>query len=358
MKIIFVLPNLSAGGAERVVSILSRKFVERGISVAILLLIDNKIQYKIFEQVEIVELCTAGMSVLQRVKKIRDYLKIEKKQNNIILVPFQDSCLKNVLAASFMLHIPVIACERNNPYRKGNGVFGKIKAEIPFIIAKHCIFQTPDARAYYKLLPDRKCDVIINPISPAAKKWQHVYDANKLVMVGRLHSQKNYTMLIDAITIVKNTIPSVCVHVYGEGALLEMLRDYADRKGAANAIVFEGRSDDIQGILSQSSIFLLSSDFEGLSNAMLEAMSVGMPVICTDCPIGGAKMMLSDNAGVLTPVGDPESFAKEIVSLLSDHDRMDKLGKSAMKKTIEFSEDSVADCWEKVFFMIKNKGGR
>lgn len=352
MKIVFVLPNISSGGAERVVTILSDKFIEKGYNVDIVLLIDEIIQYEVSAGVDIVMLNTAGMSKSTRIRTFRKYLKRERKKQNIVVIPFQDSCLHNALAASMFLHIPIVACERNNPYRKGTGILNKLKAELPFLLAKHCVFQTPDARAYYSLISSKKCDVIINPITPAAMRWKHDHSPEKMIMVGRLHNQKNYPMLIDAMTKVREMYPTACVHVYGEGELKEELIAYTKRKGMGDAVIFKGRTSQVQQKLSESSIFLLSSDFEGLSNAMLEAMSVGMPLICTDCPIGGAKMMLDGNCGVLTTVGDVEAFAKAIIGLLSDPDQMDVIGGNAKNKADSYSADSIADKWEEVIKKI------
>jgi len=352
MKIVFVLPNISSGGAERVVTILSGKLYEKGYDVDIVLLIDDKIQYDVPMGVSVAKLNTTGMTTKNRIKTLRKYLKIEKKKQNLVVIPFQDSCLNNALAASMFLSIPVVACERNNPYRKGSGVLEKLKAELPFVLARYCVFQTYDARAYYGLVNDGKCEVIINPITPATVGWKHVYSPEKMIMVGRLHPQKNYPMLIDAMAKVREKYPTASVHVYGEGDLKEELIAYAKSKGMENAVIFEGRTNQVQQKLSESSIFLLTSNYEGLSNAMLEAMSVGMPLVCTDCPIGGARMMLDNNCGVLTPVGNVDAFTEAIIVLLSNPDQMDAIAANAKMKADLYSADSIAEKWEKVIKKI------
>lgn len=356
MKIAFILPNISSGGAERVVSILSASLVEKGYDVDIVLLYDGKIQYEIDQRVKIVNLMTAGESKVKRILTLRKYIKNERSHTEIILVPFQDSCLKNAAMARVFLKVPLIACERNNPYRKGKSLIRKIKAAIPFVLANHCVFQTEDARNYYHIVPDKKCSVIINPIQTPKYSWSGNTDASKMIMVCRLHRQKNIKMLIDAIALARLDIPEVCVHIYGEGDLLDELKIYAKEKAVENAVIFEGRTDDIQSKLSMSSIFLLTSDFEGISNAMLEAMSVGMPLICTDCPIGGARLMLADGAGILSPVGDARAFADNIIALLRDTEKMYSIAKAAKQKANEFSVEFIVNQWETLFKSLLRQG--
>ena len=191
MKVVFVLPALYAGGAERVTVILSEQFVKKGIDVDILLMVDNLVQYEIPSGVNLICLNTRGMTRNNRLATIRNYLKCQKNANKkLIVIPFQDSCLKNVIVAAWGLRISIIAAERNNPYRKGSGLLAKIKATIPFFFARHRVFQTNEARSYYRFLSNKKCSVIFNPVDINAPQWRGCVSADMLIAVCRLHKQK------------------------------------------------------------------------------------------------------------------------------------------------------------------------
>ena len=348
MKIVFVLPNLSSGGAERVVTILSKGLIDKNITVDILLLQDDLVHYSVPDGVNVVCLNTKGMSRFQRFRTIRKYLKTIKKDKPI-LVPFQDSCLKNVLLAKIGLKIPVVATERNNPFRKGITRWAKFKATLPLKFSNFAVFQTPDARRYYSGLKDKKCKVIANPITNVNVRWQGNVEPDKLISVCRLHSQKNLPMLMDAIEIVKKTYNNVNVKIYGEGELRESLEQKIKDKDLVDNISLCGRTDAVHQKMAESSIYLCSSNFEGISNSMLEAMSIGMPIISTDCPIGGAKMMLENGAGILTPVGDAQQFAKEIIRLFENKELACELAQKALERSRLYSEPSIIEEWIKVF---------
>lgn len=354
MKIIFLLPSLTAGGAERVVSILSKEFLSQGLSVEIALMYDNIVHYEIPPAVTVTALNTSSYSKLNRIKKIIHYLRSAKKNDKITVIPFQDNCLKYALIASAFVNVPVIATERNNPYIKGNGFWARFKAAIPFMFSKQCVFQTVEARKYYNLLPDKKCSVIINPITLVEQKWKKNLSESDMIMVCRLHKQKNIPMLIDAMSIIIDKFPNAKVSIYGAGSLLGDLEQYAKEKQMNTCVLFKGITNNIHEKLSESSIFLLTSDYEGMSNAMLEAMSVGMPLICTDCPIGGANYMLKDGSGILTLVGNAEFFAKSVINLLEHPQTMLMLGEKAYNKARQFSPTNIAKQW----LSILNKTGK
>lgn len=349
MKVVFVLPALYAGGAERVTVILSEQFVKKGIDVDIVLMVDDLVQYDIPNGVNLVCLNTRGMARRKRLSAIRNYLKKQKNlHSSLFVIPFQDSCLKNFIVAAWGLRIPIIAAERNNPYRKGTGFIAKTKASIPFMFACHRVFQTPDARDYYKILSDKKCSVIFNPVDINSPRWNGCTSADMLITACRLHKQKNLPMLIDSIEIVKEKYPNVRVRIFGDGDIKADLESYISSKNLQNNVILCGRTNDVKQKMAESSVFLLSSDFEGISNSMLEAMSVGIPIVSTDCPIGGSKMMLEGGAGVLAPVGDAKSFAQAIISILDDENKAKQLSVNAIAKIQEYTPEQISERWIEV----------
>ncbi|MHA1343499.1 MAG: glycosyltransferase, partial [Promethearchaeota archaeon] len=100
---------------------------------------------------------------------------------------------------------------------------------------------------------------------------------------------------------------------------------------------------------SKADIFVLSSDFEGFPNVLIEAMACGTPVISTDCPSGPREIIKNGVNGILVPLKNDEIFVKEILDLLSDKGKMQRLSKEAMKRVQEFKIDSIIKQYTKLF---------
>lgn len=346
MKIIFIVPDLGSGGAERVVSVLGKEFVEKGISVEIVMLFTDRIQYSLPSSVKIRKMHLLTFPLWHRIKRLRALLKqIKKEDKRTSAFVFQDSCLKYVIAASIGLSIYIVSSERNNPYIKGNSFIQKIKAVLPYLLSSHTVFQTPKARAYYKMLPNKKCSIIPNPITISNNRWKGILLPSKLVSVCRLHEQKNLPMSLEVIDILKKRFPTIHLDIYGEGDLKDMLEQQIKEHHLEENITLCGTTQNVVDKLADASVFISTSDFEGISNSMLEAMSVGMPIICTDCPIGGAEMMLGDDAGILSPIGNSEMFAAKLAKLLLSETYARSLGQRALLKSYKFSPVNIAEKW-------------
>ena len=118
---------------------------------------------------------------------------------------------------------------------------------------------------------------------------------------------------------------------------------YAKELNISDNVKFMGQKANVQTYIVNASVFVSSSDFEGMSNSMLEAMAIGLPVVCTDCPIGGARMVIKNNInGILTPVGDDRIFADEIIGLLKNPEKAKRLGKQASELREQLNVKKIA----------------
>lgn len=355
MKIIFLIPDMGFGGAERVVSILSKEIADRGFSVDIVCLYGDRVQYEISPKVTLLNFSEKNTSKRSRMLNLRYYFKLQKKQyNKVVAVAFQASCLNTAIASAMFTGVKVMATERTNPYKKGNSLIKRIKASIPYVLSDFCVFQTNDARNYYKVIPDRKCAIIGNPITPSKYLWNGNSNPSGLISICRINKAKNLLMSIRVLEKLKPIYPNIHLDVYGTGdsELLDSLILEVERLGVKNNISFKGNTDSVLELLSNHSVFLSTSDYEGISNSMLEAMSVGMPLVCTDCPIGGARMMLSDGCGLLSPVGDVDAFAANVDFVLSHPIESKRMAKLAQEKTLEYSQENISKEWYNIFIKM------
>ncbi len=350
MKVIFALPDMGSGGAERVVSILSNQLIQQGYIVEILMLFGNRCSYDINEEVNLVHMNLLAYNKLSRLKLLHKYFKsVLKQDKKVVIVAFQDSCLNYVIASTLGLNIKVVVSERSNPYRKGHSFISRFFSSIPYMLCNRLVFQTPDARKYYLMLLNSHCYIICNPISHSHIKWKRNLSPSKLISVCRLHYNKNIEMTLLGIQKLKSKYPNIHLNIYGEGDWEFTLKRLIHDSNLEDNVSFCGVTNDVLVKLSESSIFISTSNEEGISNSMLEAMSVGMPIICTDCPIGGAKIMLSGGAGQLVPVGNVEQFVEKLDTMLSDSALSNQMAEKAYLRTLEFTSDEVVNLWNNVF---------
>ncbi|OJS99854.1 hypothetical protein BEE62_06985 [Marinobacter nauticus] len=135
----------------------------------------------------------------------------------------------------------------------------------------------------------------------------------KLVAAGRLTQQKNYRMMIDVVQALKKSgSRKFVLDIYGAGELTEALQAYVVEKGVEDRVAFKGFVDNLKSELSRYDIFLLTSDWEGFGNVLVEALCAGIPVISTDCPSGPREILSAGRFGRLVPVGDVDAFCNAV----------------------------------------------
>ena len=281
---------------------------------------------------------------------MRNYFKEQKRvDKKIIIIPFLDTCLKRVLASTIGLNIPIIASERNDPYQKGENVVARIKANIPYCLANYCIFQTPNARDYYWHVVRKKSAVIMNPLVMSDSiKWRSK-SSKHIVSVGRLEKQKNQMLLINSFYYVNKKYPEYILDIYGEGSLNKELTLRIKELNLEDNVFLHGYSSDIYRILEDAEFFILSSDYEGMSNALIEAMAIGMPVISTDHPCGGAKMLIQDGVnGVLIPVKNESAMVNAMILLIENQGLAIKMGRNASEIRRNLCVETIVKNWMNV----------
>lgn len=348
MKISFFIGSMAGGGAERVISILANHYCEKGWDVDIALLLKNEVGYKLNENINIVNLCGKHNSYFKNaiswIVNIRKYIKKRKPDR---VVSFIGRINALVLMSTFGMKVPIIVSERNDPKHDGRGNFMLKMCNMSYGF-KHCkaiVHQTKYEESCFDSSLAPKSHIIPNPIEVKTEKGTP--QKGRIITAGRLGPQKRHTMLINAVTQLSKKFPEIKADIYGDGELKNSLQELIDSNNVTESIVLKGNVSDLHTQIADADIFVMTSDFEGLSNALLEAMMLGLPCISTNYP--GADEVINDGVnGLLVPMGNEEELAKAIKRILTDNELREKLSMEALKTSENYKKEVVLKLWENV----------
>lgn len=346
MKISFFIGGMRRGGAERVISILANDYVSRGWDVDIVLLLQNAVEYDLDSRIRIVDLAKKSGGYVQNAPRwllgIRKYLK-ETKPDRVVSFVGRINAL--VLTAALGLKTPIVVSERNDPKHDGRGAFMQWYCNRVYRRAKAIVYQNAHEKSCFSKALENRGIIIPNPVSVAAEKQTA---GTTVATAGRLTPQKNQKILVSAMARLHNVYPDVKCRIYGEGNLQSALQAQIDQLGLTDVVTLEGNVKDIHQRLANCGIFALTSNFEGLSNALIEAMMVGLPCITTDYP--GARELISDGeTGLVVPMDDAESLACAIIKLIENKDGCaDTLAQNSKAFSANFRAETVLSLWHNV----------
>lgn len=346
MHICFITATMAGGGTERVIAVLSNYFVKQNKKVTILLTADGKVAYDLEPAVKVMQIGseTGGRLAgrLQRIKKLRTYFRRHK---STVFLSFGTETNMFAILAALCMNRKVIISERNDPNKC---TFPK-KRDFLYRFASGYVFQTEDAMNCFSEKIRKKSVVIPNPVSDKVPDRFIGERRKEIVAVGRLEEQKNHRLLLEAYADFHKKVSEHTLKIYGKGHLKQELESYAVELGIEESVCFADFAPDVLERIRDSAMYVLSSDYEGISNSLLEALAMGLPVISTDCPIGGSRMVIRDHSnGILVPVGDRQALAEAMVELAQDKALADRLSEAASKLKVDYAVDKIAAMWEKI----------
>jgi glycosyltransferase involved in cell wall biosynthesis len=336
-KMMFIISSMAANGAERVMSLLVNNAVSQGNSVMLVLMSKNTVEYKINEQVQIV-FCGAG-NPANRIKNLRKQI-IEFCPH--VIVSFLTTCNIYSCIAAIGLKIPVVISERNDPIRDCASRTRRCIRNFAYKLASGYIFQTEDAAACFSKKIRNKSTVIPNPVKDNLPYADLENSKKEFVAAGRLTPQKNYPMMIKAFANFHISHPEYILRIFGNGELHEELQRMIDELGLSQCIFLEGAVKNLHERMVSMRGFILSSDYEGISNSLLEEMAMGLPCISTDCPCGGSRHLIQDgDTGILVTVGDSRGLSNAMSLIADDRSFASKLSNNATVIRATHSESTI-----------------
>lgn len=355
-KIVFHLNCLEQGGAERVVTTLANRLAGEGYQVLIATEWTADNEFSIDKRIKRVHVGLSGSQenastiarFLYRIINLRAFLMKEKPD---IVVAFAQKANYRALMATIFTRIPVIVSVRTNPYLHYTAASDKILIPLFYPRAAGNVFQTEEAKNFFSARIQKKSRIILNPINDKYINCPRPAQRRKVVVQsGRLVDFKNQLMLIDAFVMVHNKHPEYKLEIYGgdsKDGTKELLEQSIERNHAGDYVSLMGASDELEKKLIDASVFAFSSDWEGLPNALMEAMALGLPVVATDCPCGGPATLIENEVnGLLVPIKDAEAMAAGIIRLIEDRELAEKLGNNARSLGNITNTQAICEQWK------------
>lgn len=355
-RIVFHLNCLERGGAEHVVATLSGQFAEHGYEVYIATEWQGEDEYEIHPQVKRVhvglnkkqEQHNRILKFVDRIINLRHFLQKVKPD---IVIAFARKANYRALTATIGMKMPVLISVRINPI--GYYDFWSDKIQIPLLFrrAAGCVFQTPQQRDFFPKDVRKNSRIILNPIderfigNEIPKKRENV-----VVHSGRLVDFKNQCLLVGAFAMVHQIHPDYILRIYGPDSFdgtKQRLEELICRLHAEEYVQLMGSSSTLEKDMRCAALAAFASDYEGMPNVLLEAMALGLPIVSTDCPPGGPRMVIKhEENGLLVPVGDKNALAAAINRLIEDRKLAEQLGRNAVKIGQMASPEHIFGEWE------------
>ena len=353
MKIVFVTATLTSGGSERVISLLANAFCTKGHEVDIVCLNKHIVYYPIDAKVAIhfAEGEIKSTSLPKKIRWFRNYIKDTKPD---VVIPFMEAVYCVTLLALIGVNVPIISSERIDPRR--SPFVRNILRRIFLPLTTHLVVQTQDIKNFYPSFIRKKTTVIYNPVSENVFSIPIVEKKNTIISVGRLYKQKNQQMLIHAFKKITDAYPDYKLVIYGEGPLRKELETTIEKLHIGGKVLLPGVSDNVIEKLNESKLFCLTSEYEGMSNALIEAICVGLPVITTQVS-GVEELIESGKNGETVKIGDTTSLAKAMKMLLTDEEKMKIYGTANKQMASLFKTDNIVKQWELLLEQVKENYG-
>jgi glycosyltransferase involved in cell wall biosynthesis len=355
MRLTLVISSLTAGGAERVLTILANAWVGQGHDVTLVTTHDTGAppHYPLDARVRLDSVASRAPTPLKQVLVVRSLTAAIRRSDPDVVVSFLNYVNVLTLAACRGLHVPVVVSERADPVGLDIGPTWSFLRRRAYRRADRLVAQTQTAAAFFEPMAPGRIRVIPNPVQKSADIGNappEVRDQDQptIIAVGRLHYLKGYDFAIRAMSLLAPDLAHWRLLILGEGPARQELEALRDELGLHDRVLMPGQVAEPGPWLRGAGIYLMSSRTEGFPNALCEAMAAGLPVISTNCPSGPADIITDGVDGILVESESPQAIATALDRLVRSPELCHELAAAAPGVVRRFSLESVLAAWNTV----------
>ena len=351
-KIMLAVQRLDKfGGAQRVITNLANCYSRDGYETSLLTMLGGECVYGVdggVKRLNVASVCGESRSIGAKLKKIVQIRKFLKEERPDIVVTFHIDITFFLLIAMTGLNIPVVVSERHDPKVTPRRKSLRILRKLLYPGVDGFVFQTEEAKSFFSEKIGKRSVVIGNPVREDLPDidGEKIFN-NEIVSAGRLEAVKNHALLLEAFSDVAGELPEYVIKIYGEGSQRENLEKKILELGLEGRAELCGTVKDLPSKIKDSALFVLTSNYEGIPNVLLEAMALGIPSISTNCPCGGPELLIENGVnGLLIQVGDRKALGEDMVKLLKDTELRDMISENAVGVRQRFALQKIYNDWK------------
>ncbi len=351
--LIIVCGTLQQGGAERIISVLSKEFLNYFENVKIVLWRGGPVFYSIADNIEIVFIPEQSKrnSLIGQMLWFRKYAKHLKPYAVLsFLAPFNMLSLVALLGA----RIPVYIASRSAPFYDAPNKYWRWTRDCIYHFATKISVQSEENKKYFSKSLQKKISVIYNPVFVEPQLIGMALRSPKLpviVSVGRLSRSKNQELLLNVFKEIHHNYPDYRCIIYGEGEYRNILEGKIRDLKLEEYVTLPGACKEVLTKILSAEIFVMTSDYEGMSNALIEAMVLGLPSIST-CVSGANDLIENNMNGKLIAIGDATGLKSALEDWLKNKDRANECALHGIKLASQLQLEEIVKQW--LIFMDVN----
>jgi GalNAc-alpha-(1->4)-GalNAc-alpha-(1->3)-diNAcBac-PP-undecaprenol alpha-1,4-N-acetyl-D-galactosaminyltransferase len=355
-KIAIVISDMGGGGAQRVASRLIGHWSEQGRDLTLITQAGPDSDfYDLPGGVRRIVIGGLGASssklagLARNVARILALRRAIRDSGASVVVAFIGRMAVMAVLACRGLPVKVVISERNDPARQSIGFPWDLLRRRVYPLADTVTANTRGAlETMSAYVPAAKLALVPNPVMAPSALPQPAAEGPLFLAAGRLSRQKGFDILLDAFARIAGDVPGWRLAVLGDGPLGRELKEQATALGIAGRVIWPGLVDDPFAWYATADVFVLSSRYEGMPNVMLEAMSMGLPVVASDASPGPLEYAVSGETALIVPNEDPQRLAEAMAQLAHDDALRDKLGAAARARMAALRPENVWPLWDRL----------
>ncbi|MBF0445135.1 MAG: glycosyltransferase family 4 protein [Magnetococcales bacterium] len=365
-NLLFFIQSLASGGAERVTANMANYWAKNGWSVTVVTMTGTDLDfYELHPTIKRIPLNLAGSSsnqilgLLNNIKRIFALRALLKEVKPEVAIAMMSTASVVMAFASWGVpNIAAIGTERTHPPRLPlspiweklrSFSYGKLKAVVALTSESATWLENNTNAPFIAIIPN----AVIWPLTlhqPIIDPETLIASDKKIILaVGRLDQHKGFATLIDIFAKIAPKHPDWLLVILGEGFKRGDFEQQVQSHGAQKQILLPGVMGNISQWYLRANIYILSSDYEGFPNTLVEAMAHGLAPISFDCETGPRDIIRNNSDGILIPPGDKQALQEAVEKLIENHILRQQYGKQAMDVRERFAVEKIAEKWESLF---------